>query len=444
MDYGCGLMITKFLRLMFSKPLLTLKLARPRRIKNAITFLINNKGNLAQLYKRYQEIYLPSDNTEIHEDLLEKLEEINPKRDIFIFPIIDWGFRHQRPQHLALKLGNLGYRVFYFTTTPLIGDGEKAYQLLDQPGENIFICKLRSSNTQIDDIHQDEMIGAIRDSYQSALNLLMAELGIDTPILVLNHPYWFPLAKLFPKLPLGYDCMDHHAAFHEAAFEGILENEMELIRNADFVVTSSSYLSDKVGQIRENEIIRNGCEYDLFSTVEPWEPSGKPVAGYVGAIAEWFDIDMLIAVAVILPHWDFMLVGSTVGCDIRKAKKYSNIIFIGEVAYEELPNYLNQFDVCMIPFKLTELTKATNPVKVYEYLAAGRAVVSTPLPEVLLLDGKVFVAKNSDDFAGQLQSALGSMHDSKLVADWQGWAAKQDWLLRAKEFEKIMLTSVRG
>ena len=422
---------------MFSKPLLTLKLARPRRIRNAISFLFKDKGNLGQLYRRYQEIY-SSDNVQVHDELVERIKSIRAKRDLFIFPIIDWGFRHQRPQHLALALGKLGYRVFYFSTTPLMGAGEKAYQFIEQPAENVFLCKLNSFTTQIDDIHQDVMTDLNRNSYQSSLSTLMTELKIDSPVLVLNHPYWLPLVKLFPDLPLGYDCMDHHAAFHEEAFEGIKDNELELIRNADFVVTSSSYLSDKVSQIKENTIIRNGCEYEFFSGVEEWKPSKRPVAGYVGAIAEWFDIDLIITAAEKLPHWDFLLIGSTSGCDISRAKKCANITFVGEVAYEVLPDYVEQFDVCMIPFKLTELTKATNPVKVYEYLAAGRAVVSSPLPEVLLLNDKVFVAGDSDSFVNQLQLALVSMHDSQLINGWKHWAAEQDWLIRAKLFEKTM------
>jgi len=431
-------MINKFLRLIFSKPLLTLRLAKPRRIKNAIIFLFKNKGNLPQLYKRYQDIYTSSDNIQIHDELIECAKRMQCKKDIFIFPIIDWSFRHQRPQHLALALGKLGYRVFYFSTTPLMGGGEKAYQVIEQPSENVFLCKLNSFTTQIDDIHQDEMANIIRDAYQSSLSSLMIELKTDSPVLVLNHPYWYPLAKLFPGFSLGYDCMDHHAAFQEETFEGVMDNELELIRNADFVVTSSSYLSDKVGQIKENTIIRNGCEYEFFSGVEQWKPSKKPVAGYVGAIAEWFDIDLIISVAKKLPHWDFLLIGSTSGCDISRAKKCTNIIFVGEVAYEVLPDYLKRFDVCMIPFKLTELTKATNPVKVYEYLAAGRAVVSSALPEILLLNDKVFVANDSDAFVDQLQLALASMHDSQLVDSWKQWAAEQDWLIRAKMFEKTM------
>jgi len=432
-------MINKFLRLIFSKPLLTLKLARPRRIRNAIIFLCKNKGNMAQLYKRYQGIYGTSDNTLIHDELVEAAKSLQSKKDLFILPIIDWGFRHQRPQQLALSLGKLGYRVFYFSTTPLMGAGMQKYQFVKQPFENVFVCKLNAATTQIDDIHQNEMTNVIRDSYQIALNVLMTELEIDSPVLVLNHPYWFPLAKLSPHFLLGYDCMDHHAAFHEAEFEGILDNEKELIINADFVVTSSSYLSNKVSQVRENQIVRNGCEYEFFSNVAQWRSSKKTIAGYVGAIAEWFDIDLLIAVAEKLPHWEFQLVGSTAGCDIREAMKLPNIIFIGEVEYGNLLGYMDQFDVCMIPFKLTELTKATNPVKVYEYLAAGRAVVSSPLPEVLLLKEKVFIASDAASFANQLQFALASMKDSQLLSNWKRWASEQDWLIRAKQFDKIIL-----
>lgn len=435
-------MFIKFLKLLLSKPFLTLRLAHPRRIKHALLSVMQNRGNLSQLYKRYQEIYSDSDSEQQHVHLMEQARFIPDKGDIFLFPIIDWSFRHQRPQHLALNLASLGYRVIYFSTTPLVNNSERSYCLVEQTAKGVFVCRLRADGSRIDDIHRDAMSAATRDAYQRALIELMSDLDVVSPVLLLNHPYWFPLAALFPEYTIGYDCMDHHAAFHDAVYEGIPDDEEKLIRNANFVVTSSDYLSDKISRIRANTIVRNGCDYDLFSQIPCWSPTDRRVAGYVGAIAEWFDIELVFEVSERLPHWQFVLVGSTVGCDVRAAKKRPNIEFVGEVTYDAVPGYIACFDVCMIPFKLTELTKATNPVKVYEYLAAGRAVVSTPLPEVVSLGDKVSIAGDAGSFASMLESSRRSMCESDLVDDWKGWAAQQDWLNRARHFEHAMVESM--
>jgi glycosyltransferase involved in cell wall biosynthesis len=435
-------LIGKFLRLALTKPLLTLKLMRPQRIKNAFVFLASDNGNLRQIFRRYQEIYSVVDEG-VHDDLLDKAKGAPAKTDVFVFPIIDWDFRHQRPQHIAANLGKQGYRVFYFSTTPLLSGGREPYQIVQQPLENVFVCRLRASVASLDNLHLDKMSLAVRDGYLGALQAFMADMGVLESISILSHSYWLPLAKMIPATKLLYDCMDHHGAFYDETFTGFSEGEEECINEADFVVTSSLYLHDKIARVRDNTIVRNGAEYGFFSNVIQRREPGPPIAGYVGAIAQWFDIELLVETAKRLPDWRFVLVGSTVGCDISVAKRQSNIQFVGEVDYKDVPRFLNQFDICIIPFKLNELTKATNPVKVYEYLSAGKSVVSTPLPEVLLLGDMVFVASCSIDFAAKLKLAFSIKDEAKLIEKRKEWAAQQDWSIRAQQLIEVFQNNMK-
>ena len=92
-------------------------------------------------------------------------------------------------------------------------------------------------------------------------------------------------------------------------------------------------------------------------------------------------MDLIVHCARRHPKWQFVLIGAMDGCDTAEAALLANIVFLGEKPYAELPHYLNAFDVCLIPFKLMDLTRATNPVKVYEYLCAGEwAVANTDMP----------------------------------------------------------------
>ena len=122
------------------------------------------------------------------------------------------------------------------------------------------------------------------------------------------------------------------------------------------------------------------------------EKYGMTQLGYYGAIAEWFDLDLVVEVANSNPENLILLIGNdTVGAK-EKVSSIDNIKFVGEVDYEELPFYLYSFDVCLLPFKVIPLTLATNPVKVYEYLSAGKAIVSVDLPEMSQFNNLIEVA----------------------------------------------------
>jgi hypothetical protein len=439
---GWFVMTLRLVGFAVANPRLALQLLHPRRLKNALILLVKNRGNLQQLFNRYQEISCSlQDDAKESDEFLARARMAGGKGDVFIFPVIDWHFRHQRPQHLALELGKRGYRVFYFSTKPLMSQCGAPFRLISQPGENIFVCSLRARSQKMDNIYKERMGDEARDAYLRSMSSLMAEMGIRASVSLIDHSYWKPLADVIPGTVIGYDCMDHHIGFHEESID-IPEAEAELIRDADFVVTSSVYLHDNVGRIRQNTLIRNGCEYAFFVAEGDHFPGdGRPVVGYVGAIATWFDIDLVIAAALGYPDWRFVLVGSTLNCDTGRAKDVKNIEFIGEVPYEHVPYYLRGFDVCIIPFRLCELTKATNPVKIYEYLSAGKPVVSTALPEVLLLEDKVLVGRDPEEFIVRLREAMEAKEDPSRISGWREWASQQDWSLRACKLEESILAA---
>lgn len=426
--------ILKLLGLLLSRPLLTLRLAKPRRIRNAIRSFLSNRGNRGQLYDRYVEIYGMSDSgIKIQQPV--GCREKRYTGTVLILPIIDWEYRYARPQHLATNLAKLGYGIFYFSTCPLLDVGKDLYRITRHPCKNVYVCRLRGAGADIEDILRDKMSPHTVDAYTNSLSHFLKDLDIESPVVVLHHPYWLPLVRRIQGGRIGYDCMDLHQGFlGETEMD---ESERILLRTADFVVASSSYLQQKIGAMgRDVHLIRNGCEYSAFSTIGPQPKAHIPVAGYVGAVEEWFDMDLVVSIARKLPGWRFVIIGATLGCNIDRARRMRNIKFVGEVPYEQVPAQLARFDVCMIPFKITELIKATNPVKVYEYLAAGRPVVATPIPELMVLGDKVAIASTADEFAAKLQKGLQVC--SEITDKWRHWAATQDWSVRAREFENVM------
>jgi hypothetical protein len=361
------------------------------------------------------------------------------KPDIFIFPIIDWHFRIQRPQHVARELAALGHRVFYFSTRPKGNVSEPGYEVEEVPEPGVFLCTLHHAGSDVS-IYTDRMPEAMRLSLLDSLLRLMDDCRVGAAAAIVDLPFWGSLARSVPGCAVIYDCMDHHAGFSTHTPEAA-EEERLLLETADAVVTSSRWLSEHVGRVRPNTLIRNGAQVQAFSRATPRpgvSAQGHKVVGYVGAIAEWFDLPLVVAAAKAYPDWDFVLVGNTHGCDTSPADGVPNIRFLGERPYREIPGWVAAFDVCLIPFRLTELIQATNPVKVYEYLSAGKPVVATALPELEPLGDLVHVAGDEAHFLQALGRAMEEADDEVLAQRRRRWAMEQDWSRRARAFEDLI------
>jgi glycosyltransferase involved in cell wall biosynthesis len=207
-------------------------------------------------------------------------------------------------------------------------------------------------------------------------------------------------------------------------------------------VVTSVWLRDFVTpQARRVALVRNAAEYSHFAK-RPAEcfrdPRGRAVIGYYGALAEWFDVELVRAVAARFTDCLVLLIGHD-QAQIRRALADSpNVKLLGEVSYQELPYYLHGFDVCLLPFRIVPLTLATNPVKLYEYLSAGKPVVSVDLPEARQCEGTVMVAESAADFLMLVQAALESNQDGDAAAKRQAFAAEQTWQHRTLELQRAV------
>ena len=399
-----------------------------------------------------EEASTESRETEIHLDINFGYNIDFKQGDIFRFPVIDWDFRWQRPQQFCVKLSQKGYRVFYFSIDTvklnnedaLYGDIADRVEIKSLQG-NIIGVKLCSN--QALNIYQDTLTDPLDITYLLwSIDYLKKKFKIAYSISILDLPFWFTLARKIDKNRIIYDCMDQHSGFSNNSSEMVALEE-NLSKKADLVITSSQSLYDKIREINpSNVLIRNGGEYNHFSK-EPGKIASEfqdikgPVIGYYGAISEWFDINLIKALAERNKDWTFMLIGHTFGCNISEAEKLDNVFFPGEKPYEMLPEYLYGFDVCIIPFILNELTEATNPVKIYEYFSAGKPVVSTELPELKLMGDMVKFASTPEEFEDAINNFLKALNDKKLEKERREFAAKNTWHSRFLELKDKIVAS---
>ena len=354
--------------------------------------------------------------------------------DVLVFPVIDWHFRFQRPQHLAEQLAKRGCRVFYLSTTFDVADAP-GFRILESPAPNVFLVKLCLAGAP-PLIYQDLLRGQPLQMLMAAVGQLTDAAGLGNLAAIVDLPFWRPLAEAIPGCFVVYDCMDYHGGFSTNSPQ-MIEEEARLIEVADLVVTTSANLSEIVGRSAPNVLIRNAGEVDYFKK-EPVRRaylSERPVAGYLGAIADWFDIELIVSAARRHPEWDFVLVGAKTLDRTFGAERLGNIKWIGEVPYAEAAAWVHSFDVALIPFKLTELTLCTNPVKVYEYLAAGKPVVATALPEVQAMGEIAHVADDHEHFIALLDKAMAERGDPALAAERSQWAAAHDWKTRGEQLD---------
>jgi len=205
---------------------------------------------------------------------------------------------------------------------------------------------------------------------------------------------------------------------------------LKIFKESDLVVTTAAYLYKKAKKANNNTLcIPNAGEFSHFKNLPPNDLlSGikKPIVGYYGAIAEWFDNETIEFITLKRPDINFVFIGHTFGSDIARLEKLSNVHFLGEKPYSSLPSYLYHFDVCLIPFKLTLLIGATHPVKFYEYLASGKPVVSTKVPELIPFGNLCYLSASKEEFLTNLDNALNE-NNPDLVRRRIEFASKNTW-----------------
>ena len=367
------------------------------------------------------------------------LAAANPERpDVFVWAVIDWHFRTQRPQHLASALAGAGHRVFYlsnnladsatpgFRIEPLDASGRLFQVNLHAPGAPEIYYGAPSPQTIAD--------------LRRSVGELMQWADSDGGLCIVQHPFWLDIAAALPGSALLYDCMDHHAGFeNNAAY--VLEAEERLIAGADLLIVTSDWLDRKLADANPHRVlIRNATDYEHFRERPRRvyrDPRGRRVVGYYGAIAEWFDLELARRVAERFPECVLLLIGhDTIGA-AAALSDLGNVVFTGEVGYDELPYYLHGFDVALLPFRVIELTMATNPVKVYEYLSAGKPVVAVDLPETAQFGELVYRARGHEAFLDAVSAALEEPRDDEagLAQARRAFAREQTWAHRARQMD---------
>lgn len=267
-------------------------------------------------------------------------------------------------------------------------------------------------------------------------------LGLDGPALA-----WFSLPQVAPlRGRLGergslFYYQDRYDAFAHVDARRLTAHVESLARGCDVCVASAQSLADDLRQFGADPVVvPHGVDVDRFgvSTHTPAELSGleRPLIGCVGLVDDHLDFDAIMAVAAGLRRGTVVMVGGiNAGAD---RLRHPRIALVGRRPYEEMPAFLNAFDCCLVPFARNRLTEGVNPIKLREYLAAGRPVVATALPEIEPYADVVELASSAEEFSLRTQRVLASEDSELSRARRRDRVAGESWDRAADRIEELM------
>jgi glycosyltransferase involved in cell wall biosynthesis len=275
-------------------------------------------------------------------------------------------------------------------------------------------------------------------------------LGFRAPIFWNFQPSMPGLrSAVAPSLSV-YHCVDEFAAvpqwWHPSHNVGL--REAECVKEADVVFcTGRTLVERRRAWNRNTHFVANAGDYELFSLAALAETSvaadiaalpGK-VVGALAMIDVRLDVELIVHMARQRPEWSFALVGMVKGdVDVAPLRALPNVHLLGMRPMEELPGYVKGMDVCLVPYVLSDYTHHMFPLKLYEYLAAGKPVVSSDLEEMRPYEGTaIAIARSRDEFVTLAERAMQDDSAAR-AAERQGMARENSWDHRVEELSEIV------
>lgn len=334
--------------------------------------------------------------------------------DVIFPPSLPWRtMLFQRPHQMARAFAQLGWRVWFMSYDSMDTEGAG----LREVEPNLYVVSLPFR----------------------AYRRLFA--GLAHP-LVVAYTYHHPFLALFPNARLVYELVDHLEVFTDEQPMALLGRwHADLLRRAAVVTATADDLRDGLQAARPDALLcPNGVDYAHFADVPAGEPpddlapllaDGRPIIGYYGNLdPRVIDFDLICQSARALPDCQFVVIGPDASGGLNAMP--SNVYGLGAKPYAELPRYLSHFSTAAIPFQVNAVTSAVSPVKLFEYMAGGRPIVTTDLRECRKYP-VVMVSDDRESYIANLRRALSLSHDAGFQERLRAAARENTWQARVRQ-----------
>lgn len=254
----------------------------------------------------------------------------------------------------------------------------------------------------------------------------------DTQAIV-STPFWVPLLRKLKIQSVTYDCLDH-LSVQSRGKKKASQMETELLNMANQIVCVSSNLANFMQEKTKKPIhvISNGFPEDYLQerVIYPEEAA----AGFCGAMYEWFDFSLIEEAASALSNVHFILTGPVRNSKkLKKLYHISNVEINPSIPFSKVKQEIQRYSVGMIPFLRDEISYFCNPIKMYEYSALGKPIISTVKADDKILP--VSYAKDNNVFISELNRLV---HTSYKMKFDRTEFRKYSWNNVAKDFERIL------
>ena len=344
-------------------------------------------------------------------ELDEILETHKDAAGIVIYPpTIGWAAQlFQRPQQMARAFARMGYLTFFGVDW----GGPEEVRGFRYEGDRLCLAGLPR-------------------------NLLPILERVPNPLMV-SYVYNFEFRKYLSNPTTIFEHIDHLDVFGSSfAMDQLGSWFDDAARDAEVVAASARDLQLEMLPRRPDTILcPNGVTFEHFAGHRPGAvPSdlaeiverGRPIVGYYGALAEWVDYDLLDFAAQQLHDYSFVFVGPNYDQTMDRAGVFNreNVWWLGPKSYDVLPAYLHQFSVATIPFKVNDVTHSVSPLKLFEYMAGGKPVLTTAMRESQHYE-HVLVAHDPEEWVKLLVEGVALDGDPNFIASLQRTARANTW-----------------
>ena len=284
-------------------------------------------------------------------------------------------------------------------------------------------------------------------TYYNYLRSLAGDWTHDVGIVLTYLPF-VPRTLQLLGAPAVYDCVDDHSAYPGFIDKATVERlEARSVDIASAVIATNETIAAKFSSHEDKlSLIQNGVDHELFAApARAWLdtlttlPRQRKIL-YVGAMHEWFDVHTLGVVAAAYPDWQIDCFGDALPVVRDELAVHANVVFKGTVSQAVIAGLAPQYDIALIPFVESPLTAGVDPLKFYEYIAAGLPVVSSTIHALGAFgEEMVRLASSPEEFVTAMQDTIDT--DSVELRRYRVQSSKRfDWSFRIAEFDRVLDT----
>jgi teichuronic acid biosynthesis glycosyltransferase TuaH len=359
---------------------------------------------------------------------LQEIITKNVEKKIIVFPpLLEWHIPlFQRPQQIATEFAKKGYLYFFCTTN----DRYEKVAGFEKIQENLYL-------TDQFDLLQKLLPKHIVNVYANDI----------------NQKYEFLENEINKGNNVIYEYIDemHEDLVGKIPAHAIYKHKKILSDERFSVVVTAKKLYSEVAKFRKNNfsLVSNGVDCEHFRKIFSIDSipdilkvivsKNKPIIGYFGAFASWFDYELIKKIAIERPEYEIVLIGLNYDKTLNNHnfKEYENVTFLDPVQYSELPSYAFWFSVSIIPFLINDITESTSPVKLFEYMALGKPIVTTPMSECKRYKS-VLIGYDHENFLLRLDEAVRLRENVDYLNLLAKDADENSWSNKVNEIIKLL------